>query len=447
MSDRQPSSQPTAVGFYRAFEDKFRGSRELVKSRLRAYLPFIEPLKLIDPHPKAVDLGCGRGEWLELLTENGFEAFGVDLDDGMLAACHEKGFHVSKEDAIDYLKSVPEASQLIVSGFHLAEHLPFSVLQTLIQEAFRVLRPAGLLILETPNPENIRVGVSSFYLDPTHEQPLPSELLSFLPIHYGFKKVKMVRLQEASELRLSQNATLNDVLTGVSPDYAIVAQKDAEEPVLTATGKAFDIEYGLSLGDLTRRFDAHLEAISAQTADHGASIATVSNLITAHSVRLEQSNSDLAAQQSLLQQQQERINELAAQQALLQHQLVSIQNSRLWRLLWWLRWLVIGTSAWIKLKPGSRPRRAARFMTLRLANEVIRRPRLLAFTRLLLTPMPQLRTRLGAIIRPETERHGTSDLSDLNIEAEPEAVRILYERLKHIRRLSSVKIGFGVDEE
>lgn len=156
--------------FYRAFEDKFRGAREVIKARLKVYLPFIKPLKDIYPDASAVDLGCGRGEWLELLAENGFSAQGVDLDDGMLAACRELGLRVQTGEAVAFLKSLPDQSQAVISGFHLAEHIPFDDLQALVEESLRVLRPAGVLILETPNPENIVVGTSSFYLDPTHRK-------------------------------------------------------------------------------------------------------------------------------------------------------------------------------------------------------------------------------------------------------------------------------------
>ena len=75
--------------FYRTFEDKFRGSRMLIKSRLRVYLPFVEPLKDINTDTTALDLGCGRGEWLELLKEVGISGHGIDIDDEMLLACGE----------------------------------------------------------------------------------------------------------------------------------------------------------------------------------------------------------------------------------------------------------------------------------------------------------------------------------------------------------------------
>jgi SAM-dependent methyltransferase len=248
--------------FYRAFEEEFRGSRELIKSRLSFYLPFIEPLKQSQSCPKAVDLGCGRGEWLEILAENGFSALGVDRDDGMLAACRERGLASEKEDAIECLKRLPDASMAIVSGFHIAEHLPFADLRKLVEESARVLKPGGLLILETPNPENLRVAGTSFYLDPTHERPLPPDLLKFLAQYYGFARIKIVRLQESAELRAKASITLMEVLSGSSPDYAVIAQKAGVPAFLAIDDKAFGADYGLNIESLAARYDqqlAHLE--------------------------------------------------------------------------------------------------------------------------------------------------------------------------------------------
>ncbi|OBS09993.1 class I SAM-dependent methyltransferase [Acidihalobacter prosperus] len=255
------------VNFYRAFEDRYRGSRELIKGRLRVYLPFVLPLKSIYDHCAVIDLGCGRGEWLELLGESGFSCQGVDLDEGMLAACRERGFSVDKKDAIEALEQLPDESQTIVSGFHMAEHIPFGALQKLVEEALRVLKPAGLLILETPNPENIVVGSSSFYSDPTHLQPLPPRLLSFLPDYTGFLRTKTLGLQEPEELRTAKNISLLQVLNGVSPDYAIVAQKAAQEEILKGFDAAYEQRYGLTLEDLAMRYEAgHLQRIDEAVA-------------------------------------------------------------------------------------------------------------------------------------------------------------------------------------
>lgn len=246
-------------GFYRAFEDRHRGSREVIKSRQRVYLPFIQPLIQLYPNASAIDLGCGRGEWLELLQESGFQAQGVDLDDGMLAVCREHGLKVQTKDAIAGLKECSDDSQAVVSGFHLAEHIPFDVLETLIKESLRVLKPGGLLILETPNPENIVVGTANFYLDPTHKQPIPPLLLSFLAEYLGFENVKVIRLQGPVDLASGRKLTIHDILGGVSPDYAIVAQKLAPQDISQDLSWAFKSEYGVTLGALVGAYESQMD--------------------------------------------------------------------------------------------------------------------------------------------------------------------------------------------
>jgi len=242
--------------FYRAFEDKHRGSRELIKSRLKVYLPFVQPFLTVFPKGKALDLGCGRGEWIELLSEEGFDTLGVDLDDGMLQACKDLNLNVKMADAIDYMQSLHQDSLCVVTGFHIAEHLPFEVLQRLVQEALRVLVPGGLLILETPNPENIIVGSNSFYMDPTHQRPLPPELLKFLPEHYGFERAKVLRLQENPSLKDIKNPELIDVLKGVSPDFAVISQKSGSLVLLESLNDIFKADYGISLEHIAEKFQA-----------------------------------------------------------------------------------------------------------------------------------------------------------------------------------------------
>ncbi|UEP22121.1 methyltransferase domain-containing protein [Burkholderia ambifaria] len=242
--------------FYRAFEDQHRGSRELIKGRLAKYLPFITPLAALYPGGKVFDLGCGRGEWLELMTEAGFAPVGVDLDADMLEACRERGLPVFQGDAIEYLASLDSDSHALISAFHVVEHVSFEQVRRIVSEALRVLKPGGLLILETPNPENIVVAGCNFYLDPSHKQPIPPELLSFVGEYAGFARVKRLRLQEASALQ-DKDARIHllDVLGGVSPDYAIVAQKSCSEEEAASFDEAFNADYGLALADLADRFE------------------------------------------------------------------------------------------------------------------------------------------------------------------------------------------------
>lgn len=242
--------------FYRAFEERHRGSRELIMQRATAYRAYIEPLLKIYQPAFLQDLGCGRGEWLEYTEELGFVTHGVDLDEGMLQACIERDLAVKNTDAVSHLKSLTDNSQSLVSGFHIAEHIPFDELQQLIKEALRVLKPGGLLILETPNPENLVVGTNNFYMDPTHQRPIPPLLLSFVAEYTGFSRVKILRLQESPELANgSTEPALIDVLGGASPDYAIVAQKVAKRSLMADFDAAFAEQQGLTLDVLAQRYD------------------------------------------------------------------------------------------------------------------------------------------------------------------------------------------------
>jgi O-antigen chain-terminating methyltransferase len=253
-------------GFYRAFEERHRGSRELIKGRLADYMPFVEPLLRAYPSAQAVDLGCGRGEWLEVLTEYGFKPKGVDIDDTMLAACEGLDLSVEQGDALCYLSALPDESQAVVSAFHVVEHISFDQLQNLIADALRVLKPGGLLIMETPNPENIVVATQNFYLDPTHQKPIPEMLLSFVTEHLGFARVKTLRLNESKHLAASTPLSLLDVLACASPDYAVVAQKRGNPEIFGLLDSAFTLNYGHSMNSLAIRYQSEIEAKFVQVA-------------------------------------------------------------------------------------------------------------------------------------------------------------------------------------
>lgn len=329
-------------GFYRAFEEKHRGSRELIKSRLRAYLPFVVPLTELDKGSETLDLGCGRGEWIELMTEVGFKSHGVDLDEGMLSACVELGLSVEQGDAIDFLAALPNETQTVVSAFHFVEHISFEQLQNVVSEALRVLQPGGLLIMETPNPENIVVSTCNFYLDPTHQRPIPPQLLSFLPEFHGFERIKTIRLQESKSLIKSASLTLQDVLGGVSPDYAVIAQKAAAPEVLRKLNTAFEDEYGLSLDTLTIRYAAQLDNKMHRTEDKAAQAYEQAQqaIVKALQAEVNSRHADAKAEQAQAQAQQAEAKAGHAQTQAneFQQSLHAVMNSRSWRITTPLRW-------------------------------------------------------------------------------------------------------------
>lgn len=243
--------------FYRDFEDTFRGPSDVIKERLAVYREFVALLATLPGPCEALDLGCGRGEWLEILASMGVRARGVDQDEGMVDRCRDRGLSVFQGDAIASLRGCPNSSLAAITGFHIAEHLPFADIQELAQEALRALRPGGLLILETPNPDNIISASSGFFVDPTHLRPLPDVLLKFVMDYYGFARTKVLRLQESTHLYDADRMRLADVLGGASPDYGVIAQKAADPEVMQRFDGAFAREHGISTADLSARYDAY----------------------------------------------------------------------------------------------------------------------------------------------------------------------------------------------
>ncbi len=211
---------------YAAFEDQFRGERAEIKTRLRVYLPILERANATQD---VLDIGCGRGEWLELLRENGKQGRGVDHNRIFIDRCQRIGLDVVQRDAIAYLSELPDASLNAITSFHLVEHLPFKVLMQLLDEMARVLRPGSPLILETPNPENFMVGSHTFYADPTHRNPIPSATLSFLLASRGLTDIEVMHVRPWEEAKIAGDDELtkrfNEYFYG-SPDYGIVGWKN-----------------------------------------------------------------------------------------------------------------------------------------------------------------------------------------------------------------------------
>ncbi len=213
--------------FYLAFENTFRGSKAVIRERLTAYLPLLDDLP---SHATALDIGCGRGEWLSLLEEQGIQAQGIDVNSAMIKSCEENHLLVKQADALAYLMTLEKNSIDLITAFHVIEHIPFAQVIELFDSVLQVLKPHGMIIFETPNPENIQVGSCSFYHDPSHNNPLPPMLIEFLAQHRGYDQVQIQRINPyPSDLWVPEKDSIaaehiNRYFYSAQ-DYALIARK------------------------------------------------------------------------------------------------------------------------------------------------------------------------------------------------------------------------------
>ena len=164
----------------------FRGGRADIKGRLAVYLSDAHDAFAATGGAPALDLGCGRGEWLETLSSAAIPATGIDLNRDLVRACRELGLDAIEGEVPQSLAAFPDESRSIITAFHVLEHVSFQDLLDVLDQSLRLLKPGGIAIFETPNPKNLFVSTNNFYLDPTHRNPLPSEFLAFIVVKRGF---------------------------------------------------------------------------------------------------------------------------------------------------------------------------------------------------------------------------------------------------------------------
>jgi O-antigen chain-terminating methyltransferase len=205
---------------YALFEERFRGSSTEVAEKQRFYLPFLWNL----PGP-VLDAGCGRGEFLRLLKDEGIVGRGVEASGLAAEACRAAGLDVREGDAIEALAAAPPGSLGAVVAFQVVEHWPAAATFRFLAEARRALAPGGVLIVETVNTNSL-AAMNAFYLDPTHVRPVPPEALRFLCDAAGFRELRVEFLSpvpagERLEERSENDARLNAMLFGPQ-DYAVI---------------------------------------------------------------------------------------------------------------------------------------------------------------------------------------------------------------------------------
>lgn len=214
---------------YVALENHFRGSRDVVSQRQRDYLPML-PTSISLSSP-LIDLGCGRGEWLQVLRRENIPAIGIDSNAVCIAECREEGLDVIHEGLLEYLSQRPDESVGAYTLFQVLEHLPFPVLIDTLREMRRTLVPGGRVIAEVPNAKNLRVSAGTFWIDPTHQRPLFPDLLIFLASELGYTEAighytnNLSPNHDLSGLPQGASAALQSVIDAIDgpADFALIA--------------------------------------------------------------------------------------------------------------------------------------------------------------------------------------------------------------------------------
>ncbi|MCQ2438373.1 MAG: class I SAM-dependent methyltransferase [Oscillospiraceae bacterium] len=217
--------------FYHDFEEHFRGSQTDIRHRLEGYMPrVLEHFGTLSG--KAIlDIGCGRGEMLDVLVSNGADSVvGVDMNPVQLQICRDKGHNVAEDDCLHYLAELKDNSLDAIIGIQIIEHLSFEELVQLFAECGRVLKKNGMLLLETPNCANLITATRYFYLDPSHVRPVHPELARFLAQRSGFSYVDVFGMNPAeyydgksrNDVAAAEQSELLDGLIFAPQDYALI---------------------------------------------------------------------------------------------------------------------------------------------------------------------------------------------------------------------------------
>jgi len=212
QAKRTPQARRTSQArrTYIDFEATFRGPEQRVREIQRAYLP------LLSGHAPVLDLGCGRGELLDLLAQAGVRASGVDLDAGMVEHARAKGHEVALDDAVAHLRGLQPGSLGAVVALEVIEHIPYTSLLELLELARSRLRDDGVMLLETVNPHAVH-AMKAFWVDPTHQHPLFPEVTLVLCRLTGFAEALWFHPTGGGDFESDRNS---------EPIYAVLARSD-----------------------------------------------------------------------------------------------------------------------------------------------------------------------------------------------------------------------------
>jgi 2-polyprenyl-3-methyl-5-hydroxy-6-metoxy-1,4-benzoquinol methylase len=202
---------------YGRFAERFRGTEEYVRAGQQIYRPLFEGCA------EVLDIGCGRGEFLEMIPG----AKGIDLSEESVAICRSRGLNAEVADLFVYLENLPEGSLDGIFCSQVVEHLPPERLPLMIKLCASRLRRGGVIAIETPNPECLAIFATHFYLDPTHQRPVPHPLLAFYFEEFGIGNIEVKKISPAVESMPSLKSLPEDFRKAFfgGLDYGITGRK------------------------------------------------------------------------------------------------------------------------------------------------------------------------------------------------------------------------------
>jgi len=206
---------------YGRFTERFRGTEEYVRTGQSVYLPYFVG------RTNVLDLGCGRGEFLEMMRSAGVGSRGIDLNPECVARCRQKGLAAEAADLFAYMNEQPEASFDGIFCAQVVEHLPPERVPEMIRLAASRLAVGGVLAIETPNPECLAIFATHFYLDPGHARPIPYPLLVFYLEEFGIGRIEVRQLSPAADTvpsLASLPAEFREAFFG-GLDYVVIGRK------------------------------------------------------------------------------------------------------------------------------------------------------------------------------------------------------------------------------
>lgn len=169
-----------------SFEEAFRGRRPEIQERYRELAR-----RFLDADGVVIDVGCGRGEFMELLIELGVDTLGIDIDPTLVGSAQDRGLPVEFGSLVPWLERQDDDSLGGMSLIQVVEHISAMELVEFVALAYRKVKVGGRVIVETVNPQSLYVFAHSFYLDPTHLAPVHPAYLMFLFEQIGFRDLEI----------------------------------------------------------------------------------------------------------------------------------------------------------------------------------------------------------------------------------------------------------------